>query len=59
MFTEMLLGSNTVDDYVTEYGINIQAASSPQILNNEVYNMIYEHKQICNLVRFKCIKCHC
>lgn len=37
-----VIGSNTADDYVTEYGINVQAASAPQILNNEVFNMIYE-----------------
>ena len=40
-----VLGSNTADDYVTEYGINIQSASSPQILNNEVYNIIAEQSK--------------
>ncbi len=35
------VGSDLINDYVTLYGINIQAANAPVITENRVYNMKY------------------
>ncbi len=37
-----IIGSNTASDYVTEYGMYLGYADAPQIVGNEVFNMIYE-----------------
>ncbi|QQS34721.1 MAG: T9SS type A sorting domain-containing protein [Ignavibacteriales bacterium] len=36
------VGSNNSAEYITEYGINIQAAAAPQVTFNEVYNIVYD-----------------
>lgn len=36
------IGSSVSSDYVTEYGINVQAAAAPQITNNEVHDMTFD-----------------
>ena len=37
-----VIGSDVVNEYVTEYGMYLGYMNAPQVISNEVYNMIYE-----------------
>ncbi len=42
ILSDNTIGSNVATDYVTGYGLNLQAAVAPQITGNHVYNIIYD-----------------